>query len=96
MAFICPKMAQKCLYQGLYQTKFEQHHAKPHLSTSILVYLIRANPFCGLQTEVAVLGGGARFSKKNPVDQEIEEREGRAGSRPCFEKGAMYVKTGLT
>ena len=68
MAFICPKMAQKCLYQGLYQTKFEQHHAKPHLSTSILVYFIRANSFCGLQTEVAVLGGGggARFSRENP------------------------------
>ena len=60
MAFICPKMAQKCLYQGLYQTKFEQHHAKTHLSTSILVYLIRANSFCGLQTEVAVWGGEER------------------------------------
>ena len=35
-------MPPKCLYQGLYQTKFEEHHAKPHLSTSILVYLIRA------------------------------------------------------
>ena len=26
--------------------------------TSILVYLMSANSFCGLQTEVAVLGGG--------------------------------------
>ena len=42
--------------EALYHTKFEQYHAKPHLSTSILVYLMSANSFCGLQTEVAVLG----------------------------------------
>ena len=38
--------------EALYHTKFEQYHAKPHLSTSILVYLMSANSFCGLQTEV--------------------------------------------
>ena len=75
-AFICPKMAQKCLSQGLYQTKFEQHHAKPHLSTSILVYLMSANSFCGLQTEVAVWGRRRRskvfWQESRPHGQGLE------------------------
>ena len=64
--------------EALYHTKFEQYHAKPHLSTSILVYLMSANSFCGLQTEVAVLGGGAPFYRKI---QDLETRSGKVGQK---------------